>query len=290
MKKFLCLSIFFIAILAVVISLIHLMGEKRKINIPSSFKTLNFYPAPKIIVTGPLVLPQSLASNVLGLAHVAPKDIIFFVNRARGQTGSGKLETNLLLTKAAQMRVETILKHENFSHDDPYENIQLNAVIPKVGYTFSYISENIGLGEQDAESFVNGFLSSPPHKQNLLDRQLIETGVGVKAGKFKDREVTIVVQIFGVPAPQAFSRGYPDNEETNLRNMIVGLNDNLVRTEGYLTYEPNSSYYLGWKELLTRQIGIVREVLAVVEKGQPYTDKERSLIAEYNQNWNSAPR
>jgi hypothetical protein len=187
------------------------------------------------------------------------------------------------------MRAETILRHENFSHTDPYEHIQLDTVVPKVGYSFSYISENIGLGEQDAESFVNGFLSSPPHKQNLLDPQLIDTGVGITSGKFKDREVTIVVQIFGVPAPVVVSRGYSDNEEKTLKVILAGLSDNLSRTEGYLIGNPTSAYYLGWKKLLLRQIAIVEEVLLVVKKNEPYTDKERRLIDEYNRNWNLAP-
>lgn len=261
-----------------------------QIAIPESIKMIYYYEPAKVVLTGPLALPRSLASNVLGLVHVAPMDIIYFVNKARIQAGSSELKSNSLLTQAADMRAKTILRHQNFSHQDPYENIQLDTVIPKVGYTFSYISENIGLGEQGAESFVNGFLDSPPHKQNLLDKQLVDTGVGVASGKFGDRDVTIVVQIFGVPTSTAVARGYPDNEENNLREILAGLYYQNSLTDKYLESNINLDYYKEWKNLLSKQITIVREVLRVVEKQNPYTEKERKSIAEYNQNWILAPR
>lgn len=292
MKRLLLgVSGFLVLVLGLTISLsVFRARAMPRLEIPRSLRAISYFPSSKIVLTGPLMLPRSLAANVLGLAHVSPEEVVLFVNNAREKADARKLSQDPLLVKAAAMRAETILKHENFSHSDPYEHIQLDTIVPKVGYTFSYLSENIGLGEQDAESFVNGFLSSPPHKQNLLDSQLVDTGVGVVQGKFRDREVTIVVQIFGVPAPVFVARGYSDGEEANLKSMLSGLNDNLSRTEGYLAYNSTSTYYLGWKNLLERQIKIVEEVLSVVEKKEPYTDKERQLIAEYNQNWNLAPR
>ena len=290
MKKIIRLILVFFIVGISLCFFLTLLVTRNKITIPVSFQTIHYLQKPKIYLTGPLYFPRNLAQNVLGLVTVSPSDVIFFVNKARTEEKSSQLKTNTLLQRVAEMRAQTILKNQNFSHQDPYDHISLDTVMPKSGYSFSYASENIGLGEQSAESFVQGFLSSPSHRQNLLDKNLKDTGVGVAQGKFGDRDVTIVVQVFATPTQAPVNKGYANTEEQNIRTILAGLTDNLNRTNGYLVSQPQSEYYLGWKKLLERQIYLVNSVLEVVVKGDAYTDRERAFIDEYNKNWQYAPR
>ena len=220
---------------------------------------------------------------------VTQDQIVSLVNKEREKVGSPDLTINVKLTQAAQMRADTILKYQNFSHQDPYGHIQLDTVLPKVGYLFSYASENIGLDQNTAVGIVHGFMSSPPHRQNLLDKNLRETGVAVDKGWFKGNYVEIIVQIFGSPASLTAYRGYSDTDITTVERLLQGIDGEIAKTDSYLKSQPQSSYYQGWLTVLDQQKSRLSQVHQQMLTGLPYTQKDYNLIAAYNSGWNAAP-
>ena len=146
------------------------------------FIPLSPIPIPNSITTtylpGPLQLPTYIAS-VLGTQTIEPTDIVTYVNKERTLRGTHPLRISPLLMNAAQMRADVILRYQNFSHQDPNENIELLTVLPSVGYHFRYASENIGMGGLSGEDFVHGFMNSTAHRENLLNPSLSDTGVGI---------------------------------------------------------------------------------------------------------------
>ena len=209
---------------------------------------------PEIYLSGPLKLFPS-ALPVLGwdTEEIIPSEIIKLVNEERRKAGSPVLKENSKLAQAANMRVMTILKNQNFSHEDPIDHIQLSTVLPRVDYLFSYASENMGLAQDKASGIVHGFMSSPSHKQNLLDSKLVETGVAVRKGQFKGNYVVIVVQVFAIPASKEAYLGYSQDDKVQVQNLLDGVDNQLVRTRGFLVASPDSQYYKDWEKVLLNQ-------------------------------------
>jgi uncharacterized protein YkwD len=48
-----------------------------------------------------------------------------------------------------------------------------------VGYAFSRIAENVALGYPTAETVVQGWMASTGHRANILNRDVVETGIAI---------------------------------------------------------------------------------------------------------------
>jgi uncharacterized protein YkwD len=218
------------------------------------------------------------------------EDFIALVNQERAAHGSPLLSRNAKLSEAARMRATTILKHQNFSHQDPYDHIQLDTVLPKVNYAFSYASENIGLAQATLPEILKGFSYSPPHYKNLLDPNLQETGVGIEKGTFGGNYVVILVEIFGSPASPESYLGYSPADITTVQDLLKGVNDEIGRTQTFLSANADSSYYRGWLTVEKEQKDRLTQVYSRMLAGLPYEKKQYDLIAEYNSGWEKAPQ
>ncbi len=66
------------------------------------------------------------------------------------------------------------------------------------GYDYLRVGENIGVGEDGAplEDSVKGWMGSPPHRENILNRRFQETGIGISRN---DKGETYYTQIFAIP-------------------------------------------------------------------------------------------
>lgn len=245
---------------------------------------------PTIYLPGPLISPQK-DTSVLGAEPIDPRDIVTFVNQERMQRGAPPLRVNQTLVKAAQMRADVILKYQNFSHHDPYENIQLDSVLPRLGYGFVYASENIGMGDYSGKAFVNGFMSSPAHKQNLLNPELVETGTAIVTGPYQQYYVNIAVQLFAIPTAKNEYVGYTKEEVEEYKRLLGEIQKQLATTRDYIRRDvPDKEYYEGWEKILIRQREIVTTLYDAMVKEQPFVKNFISLIQEYNTNWNLIPQ
>jgi len=240
----------------------------------------------QVFLPGPLNLLDPTKA-VLGITEkVDPNEVIKLINDHRQKIGSPVLSKNDLLIKAAQMRAEVMLRTQNMSHIDPYENIQLNTVLPKVGYSFIYASENIALAQGNAAGFVAGWIASPSHKYNLEDSFLEETGVGVVDGQLNGYYVTIVVQIFAVPPKQTSQKL---NDQDKVGEILTGLSHQQEITQQYLKTQPQNAYYQNWQQLLSSQKNILKLLRKNLEdKKDP--KQLYNLISQYNKNWQTPPQ
>lgn len=245
---------------------------------------------PQIYLAGPFTLVPS--SVILGweTEEIKPEKIVRLVNEERGRVGLPFLVQNPKLAEAAGMRVATIFKNQNFSHKDSVDRIQLSTVLPRVNYYFSYASENIGMAQDSAAGIVQGFMSSLPHRQNLLDPRLVETGVAVRKDRFKGNYVVIVVQLFGIPASKEAYFGYSEVDKATVKGLIDGVSTELGQTESFLVSNPGSQYYKGWREVLVEQRQRLSEVYRRMLEGLPFERREYDLVAAYDNGWKGAPR
>jgi len=242
---------------------------------------------PKIQSPDPLVLTK-ISSSVLGFGTLDPFDIINEVNVERKKAGVPELRANETLMHAARLRANTILKYENFSHQDPFENIELTTVLPRFNYRYAYATENIGMGGNSGRDFVNGFMNSTSHRLNLLDPKLRDTGTAVVDGPFDRYYVNIVVQLFAIPAGKDEYLGYTAKDktfyQTQLKAVKYRLNPLVRFFSGIFILEEFTG---GKYQKLEQQRYLLETIISIMRNEKPLDNSHVKLIREYNKNLGS---
>lgn len=250
----------------------------------SPLSPLSVPTASSIYLPAPLQLP-TVITNVLGTQIIEPTDVVKYINIERVKVGSPTLRMSPKLMDAAKKRADIILKYQNFSHQDPFENIELVTVLPKVGYYYRYATENIGMGGISAEDFVGGFMNSISHRENLLNTYLSDTGVAVVTGPYKQYFVNIAVQLFAIPGSEEDYLGYTKEEteryKTHLDTIGAKLNP-VVWTVNKLLHPQDYSDKNYQK--LSRQKEILSSIYARMKMKQPLQNDDVALIMEFNRN------
>jgi hypothetical protein len=255
--------------------------------------TLAALPVPKepILYYPGVYKTTPIFSLVLGAETINPRDIITYINNERMNRGAPPLRENKTLAMAAQMRANVILKYQNFAHQDPYEHIQLDTVLPLVNYPFIYASENIGMGDNSAKAFVNGFMSSTRHRTNLLNPELEETGVALVTGAYGQYWVNIAVQIFAIPTTREKYLGYRKEDIGMYQEILKDLENQIALTREKIENKiGDEEYYDSWQRVLIRQREIVTILVNTMRKEQPFVKSLIALIGEYNDNWKRVPK
>ena len=126
-------------------------------------------------------------------------DIIDSTNKERKKVNLELLKESSALSYAAYLRAKDILKYQDFSHEATQSgNREVRYVAQVVGYRYSNIGENLALGGDDPNEVISGWLNSPGHRENILNKDFDEVGVAVLNGTFQDdKDVYIVVQLLG---------------------------------------------------------------------------------------------
>lgn len=133
----------------------------------------------------------------------AEREIIKLMNKFRKEQGRPAVESNIKLHEAARAFAEFLAKTDRFSHEadgsHPWDRAE------KHGYEYCIVLENIGMefradgftADGLAKALVEGWKNSPAHRQNMMDADVTDTGVGVahssETGKY------FGVQMFGRP-------------------------------------------------------------------------------------------
>lgn len=243
-------------------------------------------PAPPQIshtsLSGPLTL-STVGDSVLGAQAIDPIDFVNEINTVRAKANAPALRLNATLMRAAKMRADVIKKHQNFSHQDPYEGIELGTVLPKLQYSFIYASENIGMGGISASNFVEGFMNSTSHRKNLLDPTLTDTGAAIVEGPFKQYYVNYAVQLFAIPGGTAEYLGYKDTEKQLYEAEYAAVNANLHPLIWFVErLKKNPRYTDAYYEKLKRQQVILGTVLSRMRETKPLNNQDVAMILEFN--------
>lgn len=247
-----------------------------------SYITLPIPSVSEMYLPAPLQLAQ-LSSSILGIQAFEAVDIVTYVNLEREKRSVAPLRLNTTLTKAAQMRANVILTHQNFSHQDPYEGIELGTIMPKLGYHYAYVSENIGMGGVSGENFVNGFMNSTSHRENLLNKDLIDTGIAVVTGQYQNYYVNIAVEIFAIPSTKEEYLGYSPDDAKKYRKLLsdIELLLNPLIKNTYQLVSPSNFSDLRYQNL-QHQKDILSQLYFQISQEKPFTAFHVKLIQEFN--------
>lgn len=103
--------------------------------------------------------------------------VIELTNNFRAQNGLSPLEFDAQLASAAQTHTENMAFQDFFSHTGA-DGSDVGDRVTNTGYNYSTVGENIGAGYQTPEAVIQGWIESPGHRENMLNPNFQEIGVG----------------------------------------------------------------------------------------------------------------
>ena len=107
-------------------------------------------------------------------------EVVALVNKERVKAGLNELTLHYELRLAAQVRAEECVTV--FSHTRP-NGTSFKTAITEAGAPSSYNGENVALGYTSAQHVVSGWMSSPGHRENILNPRFNMIGVGLVKNK-----------------------------------------------------------------------------------------------------------
>lgn len=105
-------------------------------------------------------------------------DVIDCLNAERGKENLPPLTANDQLMQTAQQHAEFMARKQALSHTGE-DGSTFDERIRDSGYIFLTAAENVALGAVDAAGVVNMWMESPPHRANILNRQVVDVGLGI---------------------------------------------------------------------------------------------------------------
>lgn len=139
-------------------------------------------------------------------------------NTARAQNGFGGLNLNGSLNAAAQAKANDMAARNYWSHNTPEGNPPW-VFVSAQGYSYQKLGENLAAGFSNEQSTIDGWMASPPHRENLLDPAFSDVGFGyannpnyTSAG---GGPMTIVVAFYGKPKVLAAQTSAPPAATSN---------------------------------------------------------------------------
>lgn len=117
--------------------------------------------------------------------------VLKLVNKERSQRNLPRLKLDHRLTQASENHSVEMADRQKLSHQFRFD---VGTRAYQVGFRYQYVGENIAVGFNSPESVVKGWMNSPGHRRNILDRAFTHLGVGAA---ICDRGRVYWTQIFG---------------------------------------------------------------------------------------------
>ncbi len=127
-----------------------------------------------------------------GLVRTAG-EVVARTNAERGRAGLPPLAVDPLLTTAAQAYCADMAARDFCAHTSP-DGAQPWDRAAAAGSRRRPIGENIACGQRSPAEVVDGWMNSPGHRANILEREFTHLGVGFTGG---GRAGTYWTQLFG---------------------------------------------------------------------------------------------
>src|SRR5215208_4531902 len=120
--------------------------------------------------------PAPLSASSYGKAEARIFDLI---NAQRRHQGLPALVYSERLDRAAKIQAENMAHFQKMAHTLPGARLpNLSDRARYVGYPYGRIAENVALGYPNPETVVEGWMNSTGHRHNILDKGVVETGIG----------------------------------------------------------------------------------------------------------------
>ena len=104
-------------------------------------------------------------------------EVVRLVNEQRKSNGLTPLSEDWQLSRVARYKSEDMRKNSYFSHTSPTYGSPFE-MMKSFGISYKSAGENIAKGYSTPESVVNGWMNSPGHRANILNKSFTHIGIG----------------------------------------------------------------------------------------------------------------
>ncbi len=106
--------------------------------------------------------------------------IFALINAERQHQGLPALVYNSQLDRMAKIQAANMARLQKMAHTLPESQLPtLGDRARFVAYPFGRLAENVAQGYPNAETVVQGWMTSRGHRHNVLDAGIVETGIGI---------------------------------------------------------------------------------------------------------------
>ncbi len=98
-------------------------------------------------------------------------------NQVRAKHGLRPLQFNHQLHAAAQNHSNDMARNRFMNHKGS-NGSTMSERVKVVGYSYSYLAENVAWGQRIPEEVVRSWMNSSGHRKNILNPNLTEIGIG----------------------------------------------------------------------------------------------------------------
>ena len=142
-------------------------------------------------------------------------------NQMRQENGLKALSINSLLINSAKAKAEAMLSANCWSHYCPDGKSPWD-FFDDSGYIYLYAGENLAEGFENNEGVMNAWMNSLTHKENILNEQFNEIGIGFAYGNYQGiSNNTVIVVHFG-------TRYNESQDSTLANNSVKGISSDIV--------------------------------------------------------------
>ncbi len=171
-----------------------------------------------LIVFGAVLSAMPLGAAAQQLDASAEQDAVQLLNQQRADAGLPALEVDQRLTDAARQHSQLMAEHKALSHQfegEPTVRLRISGS----GVRFDFSGENVAFN-RDAASATAGLMNSPPHRENILNKNYNVVGIGVvRVG----RDIYLT---------QDFAHRLPELSENETERIIARSFDALRKSAG----------------------------------------------------------
>lgn len=118
--------------------------------------------------------------------------MVDLINSTRLQEGLGKLNYDVMMNEVARKHSENMVENDFFDHTDT-EGFTVSDRVREGGYRVSLVGENLAYGQLNAMFAHENLMNSLGHRENILNKDYSDVGVGVA---FSEENVPYFTIIF----------------------------------------------------------------------------------------------
>lgn len=174
--------------------------------------------------------PQSHTGVLSYSTEISASALLSSTNTERSKNSASNLTLNGQLSAAAQAKANDMSARNYWSHNTPDGNPPW-VFITNAGYSYSRAGENLAYGFATSADTITGWMNSPSHRDNLLNKDYSEVGFGfTNAPNYNNNgQETIVVAMYATPyaktstaapAPKTPVAGTPKQTTTQTKEPI----------------------------------------------------------------------
>lgn len=157
----------------------------------------------KIIISVLVVVLNLTSMASVFASEINYQNVSELINKERSTRGLTKLVLDPELDKAAKLKSKDMLNKNYFDHYayglSPWDFINLS------GYDYMYAGENLAMDFNTSEGMVKAWMNSSTHRDNILNPDYKDMGIGIVKGEYTEKGVTrstiIVTNMFGRKKP-----------------------------------------------------------------------------------------